>query len=480
MRVVHIAMEGARMLMGNKGLMLARIAALSSMALSRAVAFSPTDTEHIQRFWSEPGRFMVQAPPERTTNGPWVVRLSPEGSVWLGNYNAARGVGKNSIARANLPSADTQRSWDAWLGQKVNYDRRQAGVAVAEANSRYLGRTVSSTIPAASDPGPEPDGLKAFAGTPPDFAAAVVPNQYLVNFPDGTVIKIADNPPMRANFPAYRFPQGVMSAGTPVKTLPEQELDDLFTAAGVSGSSQKVMKAVSILEGGFDSVNTYDTGFVSVGLIQFACLSTGSGSLGLVLAREKQNDPEAFENDFHRYGLDVTSSAALVALDIEDGAELAGPAAARQIINDKRLVAVFQHAGQTSRAFRVAQIQIAKEQYFPGDDQVAFSMGGQTVTGKVSDFVRSEAGLAILMDRKVNTGKIDPLPSVLSQVATETGCHSPEELASHEREIVLACRYRKDYTQDPTLTQPGEGNGRLDGVLASRHGTRNLRKKKSN
>jgi hypothetical protein len=476
MRGVDFAMEGVRLVLGNRGLMLARLVALSTMALSQRSAFSASDTDQVQRFWNEPGRFMIQAPPERSTSGPWVVRLSPEGSVWFGTYNAARGVGKKSTLKAGAPPADIQKVWDAWLGQKVNYDRYRAGESVAEANSRYLGRNVNCTIPKASDPGPEPEALRQFVGVPPSFAAAVVPNQYLVNFPDGSAIKIADNPPMRANFPAYRFPQGVMSAGTPVKSLPPEQVDDLFNSAGVSGSTEKIMKAVSILEGGFDSVNTYDTGFVSVGLIQFACLSGGAGSLGMVLAREKQNDRESFENDFKRYGLDVTYNGALVALDIENGVELTGPAAARQIINDKRLVAVFQHAGQTSRAFRIAQIQIAKEQYFPGDDAVAFNADGQTVHCKVADCVRSEAGLAILMDRKVNTGKIDPLANVLTQVATETGCKTPEDLAAHEREIILACRYRKDYTQDPTLTQPGEVYSRPAINLASRHGTRNMRR----
>jgi hypothetical protein len=466
-------MEGVRFAFGNKLLMLARVVTLSSFALSHQGLFGSNDIRHVQDFWNSPGRFFIQAPPERTTTGPWVVRLSPDGSYWLGNYNAARGAGKNAVQRAGLPSAELQKQWDAWIVAKVNYDRYNAGIAVAEANSRYLGHDVSNTIAGAPDPGPEPDSLVSFAGRPPDFAAAVVPNQYLVNFPDGSSIKIADNPPMRANFPAYRFPQGVMSAGVPVRTMPAEELNGLFDSAGVDPSAQKVMRAVSLLEGGFDSVNTYDTGFVSVGLIQFACLSTGSGSLGHVLQREKANDPEAFQNDFHQYGLDVTDTASLVALDLENGSELTGGQAARQIINDKRLVAVFQHAGQTSRAFRVAQIQIAKEQYFPANDVVSFVSDGQPVQCKVCDFIHSEAGLATLMDRKVNTGKIDPLQSVVSQIALESGCHTPADLSLHEREIVLACKYRKDFTLDNTLTQPAAG------PLSSRRGSRYLKRKKT-
>jgi hypothetical protein len=479
MRVVHIAMEGARILIANRGMMLVRVIALSAAAISaQSPIYTNSEKSKIHNFWNERGRFEVEAPPERANRGPWVVRLSPEGSMWLYNYSSFRGIGKNQTLKKQLPDSGTVHDWDAWVNAKVAYDRYNAGLGVSEADSRYLGHTVPNTMASATDPGPEPTDLIKFAGVAPEFASAVVPNAYLVNFPDGTLVKMADNPAMRSNFSAYRFPQGVMSGGTPVRTLPQDELDDLFSAAGIDGSEAKVMKAVSILEGGFDSVNTYDTGFVSVGLIQFACLSKGAGSLGMVLLREKTNDPKAFEEDFHRFGLDVTGDSQLVALGIDDGQVYTGTAAAHQIIDDKRLVSVFQHAGQKSRAFRVAQLQIAKEQYYPCNDMVTVNLNGQTLTAKVSDIIRSEAGMATLMDRKVNTGKTDPLASVLNQVGASCGCRTVEDLAAHERDVIVACKYRKDYTLDTSLTQPGSLAMRSMSSV-SRHGTRGMRQKKT-
>ena len=247
-------------------------------------------------------------------------------------------------------------------------------------------------------------------------------------------------------------------------------MESIFQAAGVTDSQQRVMKAVSVLEGGFDSVNTYDTGYVSVGLLQFACLSKGSGSLGTVLLREKESDPQAFNQDFRQYGLDVTPTGSLVALDIDSGTVLEGPAAARKIISDKRLIAVFQHSGHKSRAFQVAQVSTAINQYYPGNDAIAVNVNGQVISGRVGDFVRSEAGMATLMDRKVNTGNLGPLASVLSQVGSQCGCRDASDFASHEREIVSAMKYRKDYTQDPSLSQPG-GIGSRDATKTypSRH-----------
>lgn len=472
-------MEGARLTIVNRGMMLLRVITLSAAAISAQSpsSYSNSDKSKIHNFWNERGRFEVEAPAERANRGPWVVRLSPEGSMWLYNYSSYRGIGKNQTLKKQLPDSGTVHEWDAWVNAKVAYDRYSAGLGVSEADSRYLGRQVPNTMASATNPGTEPADLIKFAGVAPEFASAVVPNAYLVNFPDGTLVKMADNPAMRSNFSAYRFPQGVMSGGTPVRTLPDEELNDLFSAAGIDGSTAKVMKAVSILEGGFDSVNTYDTGFVSVGLIQFACLSKGAGSLGMVLLREKTNDSKAFNEDFHRFGLDVTQDGQLVALGIDDGQVYQGTAAAHQIIDDKRLVSVFQHAGQKSRSFRVAQLQIAKEQYYPCNDLVTLNLNGQTLTAKISDIIRSEAGMATLMDRKVNTGKTDPLVSVLNQIGGSYGCRSVEDLAAHERDVIVACKYRKDYTQDASLTQPGSIALRSMSSV-SRHGTRGMRQKK--
>ena len=234
------------------------------------------------------------------------------------------------------------------------------------------------------------------------------------------------------------------------------------------------MKAVSTLEGGFDSVNTYDTGYVSVGMIQFACLSKGAGSLGQVLLKQKQRYPESFERDFRQYGVDVSPTGSLVVLDLDSERVLEGASAAKAIINDKRLASIFEHAGQTSRAFRVAQLMIAKQEYYPSEDALAVKVNGEVIEGKVGDFVHSEAAMATLMDRKVNTGNLDPLPWVLARIAEQRNCHSPADLALHEREVVAALTLRKNYLEEPGLTKPVEFQ--REASLTSRHGVRRVRK----
>jgi hypothetical protein len=458
--------------MRKMSMMLVVSAAVCAMAgaSGRSSYFSDSEKARIAAFWHTPGRFVISAPPEARTKGPWQIRLTPEGSTWLYNYNKARGLGKVAPGTIAAPRNAEEREWENWINAKIACDRWVAGRAVAEANSRFLGKDMPNPAGApVDDPGATPAGLASLVGEAPAFAAAVAPSQYTTNYPDGSSCTLTDNPQMRARYAYYRFPQGVMAGGSPVKSMSMDQLSSLFEEAGLPSSAQRVMKAVSMLEGGFDSVNTYDTGFVSVGLIQFACLSKGSGSLGAVLMREKNETPEAFAQDFHRYGIDVEPDGSLVALDADTGAVVEGTAAARKIISDKRLISVFQHAGRMSRSFQVAQLRVAKDQYYPSEDTIKVTCAGQAVVGRVCDFVHSEAAMATLMDRKVNTGNINPLPAVLSQIGTQNGCKSPSDFAYFEKDVLTAIKYRKDYTQNDELSQPSEGLPRRTSASANRH-----------
>lgn len=440
--------------------------------IAQAGMFSDDERAAVVAYWSEPGRYTVGVPKESATLGEWQVRLTTEGSQWLWNYNQARGLGKTPPGQTPPPKPD-QVAWDAWIDARVAWDRFEAWNDAMSKNLA-LGYALGSypdLLP--ENPGAVPIGLEALVGAPPRFASAVRPAWHEIRFDDGHVLGYSDNPNMRARYAYYRFPVGVMSVGTPVRAMPQEELNSLFEAAKVSAQEQRVMKAVSLLEGGFDSVNTYDTGFVSVGFIQFACLKEGGGSLGGVLRRLKTDDPGAFAEAFHRFGIEVSPAGLLVAVDPQTGEECEGAAAAAKIIAHKPLIAVFQRAGQKSRAFRVAQIEVARDRYLPSHDPVVFTVGEQQIQCKVADIVKSEAGLATLMDRKVNTGKLDPLAEVLADIFATNKLSKPEELAKYERDLVAAIRFRKDYLADASLVQPGPaGDPQRNYSPASRRGSR--------
>jgi hypothetical protein len=413
------------------------LAAALSAPVQADVHFSKEERDAVMKFWSAPGRYS-------SSKGSWQVRPTSEGSTWLWKLQRTSTPDKVSPT-LNVQSRNA--AWNAWIDARIAWDTYQAEKKAAAGSGKAFAKA------APKDPGAAPADLAAAIGAVPAFMHAVQPLAHTVNFGDAK-LAYEDHVNIRPKFAYFRFEEGVRSYGTRVKTLPEAEVAGLFRKAGIPASSLKVMKAVSLLEGGFDSLNTCDTGFVSVGFIQFACLGGGSGSLGQVLLRMKQRWPEAFQKHFRAYGLDVTGRGVMAALDPTTGAEFTGEGAARRIIADKRLAAAFQRAGQLSEEFRIAQVQVAHEMYYPAGDVFRASFGGQQVAVRIGDVIRSEAGMATMMDRKVNTGRIAGLEAAANSIISRFNLQSPEELALFEYDLVRALSYRKDYLADPSLSGP--------------------------
>jgi hypothetical protein len=173
-----------------------------------------------------------------------------------------------------------------------------------------------------------------------------------------------------------------------------------------------------------------------------------------VLAKEKQTRPDDFARDFHRFGIDVTDDGTIDVVDPVTAAELTGPDAVRKLVDDKRLIAVFQRAGRHSDDFRIAQIQVAKSHYWPADDPIVINCCGLNVTGKVSDVIRSEAGIATLFDRKVNRGTCEPITAVITKLMQDKGLATLDQAADYERDIIKSLKYRTDFLKDSSLSQP--------------------------
>jgi len=441
--------------------------------------FTVDERSQVLNFWSQPGRYLITAPHDALEKGLWQVRLTVRGSTWLYNYNKVRKVSAPPTMNAQ-PANAQQQGWETWVVAKLNRDRWEAFQAAQDANEKLIGKRIAvsdKTIPTTEPPlpGPIQDDLLALAGDPPKFAEAVVPMERSVAFDDVTLTYQDNIRVSNPRYPYYRFSQGVNSEGAAVKEMPAERLDHLFRLAQVSESEARIMRAVSILEGGFDAINTYDTGFVSVGFIQFASLREGAGSLGAMLSEYKVDNSADFQRDLRQYGIDVCPNGLLDIVDPQTGAEITGSEANTRIIDDPRLIAVFQRAGLKSDSFIAAQIKSAKTQFFPANDTITVSVGGQSITGKVGDFIHSEAGMATLMDRKVNTGHLDPFVSVVSDVANQAGVANLSDLSSHELEIIQRMKYRKNYLDDSTLTQPGSSRLGRSSTNPSRHGKRGSR-----
>lgn len=425
--------------------------------------FSTSERDAVMGYWAPADRYTVALPDDALDKGVWQVRLTPEGSQWL--WNVGKGKKANSLSPFD-PASTASPDTDAWVAARLLHDRWEAYHVALQANQKTLGKALpvlDSTIPDPEppDPGPMPRSLLATAGVPPKLARAVVPMQHQIRFDDITLTYVDHFRPGSPRYPFFRFAQGVDSEGTQVKTLPPERLDHFFRMAGISDSEARVMRAVSLLEGGFDSINTYDTGFVSVGFIQFACLKDGAGALGQMMLLYKSLTPDQYQKDFRAFGIDVTATGSLAVIDPTTGGEVYGADAAGRIIEDKRLIAVFQRAGQRSDPYIAAQIASAKASFYPANDSVSLTLNGQIVTAKVSDILQTEAGMATLMDRKVNTGNLGNFAAIVTQVAQDHQVSVVPDLSKYEYEIVKKIRYRKDYLTDPTLTQPQPVSARV-------------------
>ena len=81
------------------------------------------------------------------------------------------------------------------------------------------------------------------------------------------------------------------------------------------------------------------------------------------------------------------------------------------------------------------------------------------------------------MDRKVNTGKINPLQSKTQEIINSFGIKSLDELAQYERDLVASLRFRKSYLEDESLSQPTQRPRSAGPNLTSRKSTRKGRGK---
>ena len=125
-----------------------------------------------------------------------------------------------------------------------------------------------------------------------------------------------------------------------------------------------------------------------------------------------------------------------------------------KVVEDKRLTAVFQHAGRRSLAFRIAQVQIARSVYWPANDPVNIMLNGKAFKCRVCDVVKSEAGMATLFDRKVNRGNIKPFEDLLTKIMAKYRLDSLSKVVAYEKELIQGLQYRTDFLADATLSQP--------------------------
>jgi hypothetical protein len=285
-------------------------------------------------------------------------------------------------------------------------------------------------------------------------------------------IKLTDRH-VAPTYPYLLHEEGVNHEGTPVKDLPAGVLDQILaearSKATLSDTEVKVLKRVSLQEGGFEAVNAYDTGYVSFGFIQFTTGKDGNYNLYHLLTRIKKEYPARFASLFHDRGIDV-GRRSIAVLDLATGAELQGADAVMKIIRDPRLAAVLYAAGLDLQV-RAAQIIQAKASYYQPlytQRRLTFkvkagkSQEQVTLSGAYADALRSDAGKIAFVDRAVQKGPGDAdkrMKEAARQACERHGLKGAitfADLAPHEREIIpsLINRIQVLTRPEPGISQP--------------------------
>ena len=88
------------------------------------------------------------------------------------------------------------------------------------------------------------------------------------------------------------------------------------------------------------------------------------------------------------------------------------------------------------------------------NDKVTITLGSNKVVRPLSDFVHTEAGKAVFLDRKVNTGNIGGTSAALQAIADAAKVDKIEDLAKYEALLIKCMYYRFDPMKTDDLAKP--------------------------
>ena len=236
-------------------------------------------------------------------------------------------------------------------------------------------------------------------------------NQYTFVAPNpmGGTIKASFRDNVKSIYTLYK--NGVSYAGSSRPQLPIS----VYESVGLNDAQARALRFVSLHEGCFDAINSYDKAIFSFGFIQFTASQATGSSLSMVLAHYKHNCPDLFRKYFIAAGIDVgyildngavRAPITVVALHGKTGERLTNDAAFAYIKDNIQMYGPFIQSGYEPTMVR-EQLRMASYMYV----QKALTMTTSvTVLGQkftiplISQVVQSEAMSTILIDLAVNRG----------------------------------------------------------------------------
>ena len=192
---------------------------------------------------------------------------------------------------------------------------------------------------------------------------------------------------------AQVFREGFFTTGRTSLAKWLASLDDL--PPGLSDSKIRVVRAMSVNEGGLEAVNSYDGCFLSVGIFQWtAGANDEAGELSVLLSRFKSASPEAYEDCFGRYKLDtIVKTGGLTGRLVLDDRQL-DTSAAKMLLRRAEWTYRFWRAGHHPD-FRDAQLALAVSRI---ERFIKLAVAGH----QIGEWLTSQYGIALILDEHVN------------------------------------------------------------------------------
>ncbi len=234
-------------------------------------------------------------------------------------------------------------------------------------------------------------------------------NQYgeLTEIISGRSVMIADG---KARWTFRKYKRGLFTYG---KNKPKDFIETYvptLSSMGMSDSSVNIMLSVSENEGNLDAVNTWDNSFLSFGMYQWTLgTSTNGGELAALLKKIKLKSPATFDRHFSSYELDVDEADDIAGYLSLNGRRLSN-ANGKEKLRTHEWAYRFWRAGQDEKV-QALEVEHAQERIKLFYKSIHYKVADKYF---ISDLVRSEYGVALVLDNHVNR------PGYLTEILTTT------------------------------------------------------------
>ncbi len=241
----------------------------------------------------------------------------------------------------------------------------------------------------------------------------------------------------------------------------------------ISKSLQRVIQSVSENEGKIEAINTYDSAYLSCGVFQWtAGAGAAAGELAGLLDLLKKRSASAFQEYFGSVGLDVQMKPSgpntlRYGFLVLDGGTLNG-AAKKKVLREHIWAYRFWRAAHNPEVRR-AQIALAMSRV-----ETFFSIVIPGRAQRVSDYISSEYGVALLLDEHVNRPGHVPktLLAAVDPFVSQGGRKDPKTWTTADEskviDLYLEKRAKTDMTDSDKRATATEKHVQNGGLSAKR------------